>query len=506
MFRAVRAVAVVGFFVVGCLDASPKLVQVDAGNPDAGASSSDGGATGTGATNTGAAGSGNAGGKGGAGGATTMGGGSGQGATGPSGGGGGTTREAGAPTDAQITDANSRDGSDASGEAGTGGGKAKGVPCGATKECGSGLSCADGYCCDAPCADSCHQCNLPKYEGTCTPVPVGAKPDKHTGCAAAAMSACGNDGTCDGAGHCREWAKGTTCSTTSCDTATGQLHGVGTCNGTGTCTEPTAISCAPFACKADGSGCRTACTVATDCASGTPCVGGSCGKIDNGRSCTGADQCKSSVCVDGICCSTACDQACQACTNGGATPGTCAPISGADALCTPAANDTCVAGACLKKDAQPCAVPSECASNACTPFYHDADHDTYGTDTAVYLCGSTAPAGFATRNGDCCDTEAQAFPGQNYFNGAALPVFGKPRAGCGGYDYDCSGAEEKLTVDHVERLCFPGISICSDGVDATAYNAATCGQALTNYHGCKLSADGQSCVWPTSDTLNVPCE
>ena len=69
------------------------------------------------------------------------------------------------------------------------------VPCtedNAAEVGGDDGSCADGYCCDAPCTGSCEVCNAAGSEGVCSPAPA------ETVCREAA-GACDVAEVCDGA-------------------------------------------------------------------------------------------------------------------------------------------------------------------------------------------------------------------------------------------------------------------------------------------------------------------
>jgi hypothetical protein len=56
------------------------------------------------------------------------------------------------------------------------------------------------------------------------------------------------------------------------------------------------------------------------------------------------------------------------------------------------------------RDGQPCSLPKDCTSGACSPFYVDVDGDGYGAGQAVGFCGTTPPVGYAAQSGDCCDS------------------------------------------------------------------------------------------------------
>lgn len=280
----------------------------------------------------------------------------------------------------------------------------RGEACTSAARCASG-ACADGVCCDTACAGGCDSCNLPSAVGTCTVVQAG-------------------------------------------------LPGTGP-------------SCSPYLCDGSSAQCPTACSDG-GCVAGSVCAGGACtGLLGTGQPCGHTGVCLSGFCVDGVCCDSACTGACQACNvdAGASTSGTCTPAAaGTDPkkACGPyacgggtacastcsavvgttgcASTARCCGSTCWSgggwPDGTACSSGSDCASCACNTFYVDSDHDGYGSTTAASLCGATAPTGYATNLTDCCDTEPNAFPGQASY-------FTAPRTGCAGYDYDCSGGEER---------------------------------------------------------------
>jgi hypothetical protein len=145
--------------------------------------------------------------------------------------------------------------------AGSCGKKALGTSCSDGTECDSTI-CAQGVCCAVACAGGCLSCALSGSEGACMPLTAGAKPADPTACVAGDPSTCGLDGSCDGAGHCRNFVAGTTCSPATCSTAT--LRAAGTCDGKAKCQVPVATTCGGFIC-ASASACLTTCTQDADC-------------------------------------------------------------------------------------------------------------------------------------------------------------------------------------------------------------------------------------------------
>lgn len=166
---------------------------------------------------------------------------------------------------------------------------------------------------------------------------------------------------------------------------------------------------------------------------------------------------------------------------------TCGTTCASDTEC--AATHFCQAGglcAPLRIDGQGCTGPSaggECVSGVCSGSYLDADGDTHGTGAIDYFCGAAAPAGRAARAGDCCDTEARAFPGQtSYFSTASS---------CGGFDFDCDrvASRQDTSQDACQAVgaCATGDRDC--GGD-TGWSGATpaCGASATYVTTCGVIA------------------
>jgi hypothetical protein len=184
--------------------------------------------------------------------------------------------------------------------------KAVAAACAANVECQNG-TCVDGFCCGAPCTDSCSACDVPGHLGACFPY-------------------------------------------------SGPVRGVRS-------------GCGAYACKAGA--CATTCGAASDCAAGYGCVGGLCtAPHDLGDACTADAACASGHCVDGVCCDAACAGSCQACDVTGKR-GLCSPVTGAPhgarAGCAPY---FCAAGACATSCAadDDCEAGDFCdATSACAP-------------------------------------------------------------------------------------------------------------------------------------------
>lgn len=98
--------------------------------------------------------------------------------------------------------------------------------------------------------DACGNCGVCAGDSdSCAPVAAGADPLDD--CAAEPVATCGQDGWCDGQGHCRLWPAGSLCGEQSC--AAGVLQRAPACDGAGACLEQGSLSCAPWGC--DGAHC-----------------------------------------------------------------------------------------------------------------------------------------------------------------------------------------------------------------------------------------------------------
>ena len=253
-------------------------------------------------------------------------------------------------------------------------------------------------------------------------------------------------------------------------------------------------------------------TDGTGCGSGQVCSLGVCGDCVPGRTrCRDASTrqiCQESrTWVDDI---PACTYGCYATT--GACYPQCAPAGPlgcatstqpkqCDATGTwqtlPAcsAGKECVgAGSCLKSNGQSCTNASECASGACTTFYIDADGDGYAGSSATF-CGISPPPGYVSSSlgTDCCDSDANAHPGQGEY-------FTTTRIGCGGYDYDCVNGEEK------QYACgFVG-SACSGIGSLPCWwsSAPSCGGTGSLVVNCTCSA-GCHFIYATPDPHTQGC-
>jgi hypothetical protein len=149
---------------------------------------------------------------------------------------------------------------------------ADGQPCTANSQCQSDL-CAQGVCCDTPCAGLCRSCSIPGSVGHCMLAPAGTDPLAQ--CKADARPSCGQTGECDGTGHCQLWPAGTMCLPRRC--SAGAVAQPAYCNGSGTCVPGLSTACTPYACDPSSVACFTSCIPdAGQCASSAQCTSSGC--------------------------------------------------------------------------------------------------------------------------------------------------------------------------------------------------------------------------------------
>lgn len=109
--------------------------------------------------------------------------------------------------------------------------------------------------------------------------------------------------------------------------------------------------------------------------------------------------------------------------------------------------------------------------------YYDGDGDSYGAGSLVCVGNH---ANYVDVAGDCCDTDANAKPGQSGWFTTARS------GGCGGlaYDYDCNSVETKrwTTVGKCYSCYFGGDFRCHESSPATTTGwsyLAACGNSVT---------------------------
>jgi hypothetical protein len=287
--------------------------------------------------------------------------------------------------------------------------------CGSGSDCASSY-CVDGVCCSAPGCGTCQACNLSGSTGSCQPVPAGST-EPHQLCPL--TPPCGFDGTCNGAGTCRNTKAGTGCGATTC---TGSTSMVSACNGAGTCAQ-TSLACpGHFVCGP--AACLTTCASDADCVAGYTCQSNTCTNLKPlGSACASSGECINGMCTDHVCCASASCGACNACNIAGKV-GTCAPVASGSpdpaGLCTDTGSASCGTtgicdgtGQCARYPAGTICAAAACKSGKTSTLIGTSKCDGAGkcvtgptTDCSPQACISAA----------CtigCKTVADCAPGYN---------------------------------------------------------------------------------------------
>jgi hypothetical protein len=248
--------------------------------------------------------------------------------------------------------------------------------------------------------------------------------------------------TCTGAGpNCPVdgfVVAGTACSGPSC--AAGLGTPAASCSGSdAACPSAVSASCGDYVCGATS--CLTTCLSAADCASGRFCdATQACEPLFAGSvSCTGAFECASGFCVDGVCCDGACDGQCEACS-----------VPGSLGICTTVTSGPPLSGR-----------PACAGTGACQGSCTGASATTCGYPDATTTCGAGSCSSGTAVSASTCDGNGACAPGEPTACGSYACGAGACKTSCAS-DADCaagyvcgmSGACESAPADA--------------GVDATA--------------------------------------
>lgn len=192
--------------------------------------------------------------------------------------------------------------------------------------------------------------------------------------------------------------------------------------------------------------CRFLCRSDAECGDGIDCTVDECAAFGTGRACRSVPIADGAACDDRDPCTTA-----DRCI-GGACGGHAVDCDDGD----PCTADRCNAW-------RPAADP--CVHDRLPNWYPDFDGDGWGID-ADPVCAARAPPGRARRVGDCCDSQADVFPGQSQ-------EFETPYV-CGSdgspsFDYNCNGTWDLWWPNLAEE--------CPSGT-------------RTDYYGCPYEARG----------------
>jgi hypothetical protein len=133
-----------------------------------------------------------------------------------------------------------------------------GTACAANDQCQSPFFCTNGFCCGSSLCPSCQSCGVAGLQGTCTNVLAGGADPTGT-CTGLAQPAtsCGNNGLCNGAGGCQNYAAATVCAAASCSSDSTQFTPASLCDGGGNCVPPAMVlTCATPTCNAAAGTCQ----------------------------------------------------------------------------------------------------------------------------------------------------------------------------------------------------------------------------------------------------------
>jgi len=392
------------------------------------------------------------------------------------------------------------------------------------RECASG-NCVDGVCCNSSCTAGCQACDVSGSVGTCTTVsgaPHGTRtcgeylcPGGVTTC----PSSCTADGACVSGYYCNGTScvakepNGSTCPTGAHEcTSNNCVDGVccnSSCTSTcqacdvtssvGTCTNVTGLphgtrgNCGTYVCQGSTTACPSGCASESGCSTGNYCNGTSCvAKKANGSTCpTGAHECSSNNCVDGVCCNSACGSQCEACDVGGSV-GTCVAVAGAPhgtrTVCpgTGACQANCDGVDKTKCGTFPnsstiCAAAS-CTSGASTPvrYCDGAGACASATSTACdpYICGPTACKVACASGSDCKS---------GYFcSGTTCLTTGTPGTVCTSPSQCASG-------NCVDGVCCT-VGSCTAPLKCNAKGDGTCSKPLGTACGSGAECGSGNCV------------
>ena len=180
--------------------------------------------------------------------------------------------------------------------------KDRGKSCGDERECASGF-CADGVCCDLACTGICQSCVASTNgvaDGTCHGIIAGTDPNNECFGAVACNGKDASQAACDFSDLGKPCTDHHECDSDAC--------------ADGVC------------CDSDCLGMCRSCLVSTNGVADGQCNAAKtgqdphnpsvmCASKDVGAACSGAWECVSGFCADGVCCSTACDGPCMTCAS-----------------------------------------------------------------------------------------------------------------------------------------------------------------------------------------------
>ncbi|MBI5535808.1 MAG: hypothetical protein HY898_24025 [Deltaproteobacteria bacterium] len=367
--------------------------------------------------------------------------------------------------------------------------------------------CADGFCCNEPCNDSCKACKgsetVSGSNGVCSFVKDGNDP--RDVCATDDPMYCKKNGFCDGAGQCKLYAPGTKCEGAS--SCVGNVAKGNICDGLGNCNQnPNGIPCGTYKCI--NGGCLSQCTTNSDCSDGNYCSGTTCKpKLAQKEPCKAATDCLSDFCVDGVCCNEVCGNQCEACNVEGFV-GTCTAVKKGP---PPQGKEACKAvgtpceGACDGINRSACAYPTvpcgtscangvqtnktcdgngtckESGTKPCTPYLCDGDKQCLASCTTEKDCVA----------GDVCMNKQCGAPGATCetSNDHTLRTGDGTLTDCS--PYKCIGNACKPSCTSVDDCVSPNVCTPDTG-KCEPSSAATEGAGDEGGCGCRTAGEGRT--------------
>ncbi len=310
---------------------------------------------------------------------------------------------------------------------------AQGVACAVDGDCCSTF-CRDGYCCDTTCGNTCRACDVSgpfESVGECTNIPNSTDPDNECpelNCTTKIKGWNGNicqkytgdsgiDGTCE-SGACVFCTGATKSGSAEC----GDSECKNTCPEGGAATDYDTIAevCHTDLAQHDCEICDNTLVQNRHCTGSTIYVGPSA--PGNPAAC--ASWCSANDDGSTNCCEF--NFSTGSCNLNAAVYNYVADANKWASPCNAGAWVCGTAGSCAVANGTKCEAPSECASGHC---WGDDDEDGFNGSAGNGECNAAASPGT-----DCCDSDADVYPGQTaYFTSAT---------NCGGYDYNCSSSEE----------------------------------------------------------------
>jgi hypothetical protein len=306
-------------------------------------------------------------------------------------------------------------------------------------------------------------------------------------------------------------AAGTECAGPLCADGTERL--ASSCSGAAaSCPEQATASCEPFVCGETA--CLDECDAAADCLPDFWCDGSACLPLgDPGIPCEESLECRSDLCVDGVCCDDECLGQCEACDVEG-SEGECVAVEGephGDRDACESDGSEC-GGSCDGVETDGCAYPGEdvqCRAPSCVDGMAVLEASCVGTgscpdertqECAPYLCADDLCDGDCTVDVDCVEGSfcsagvcAEVLGDGEACDHAEMCSSGRCVDGvcC---DSDCTGQCEACDVEGSEGVCTAVSGDPHGGRDACGGSGECAGSCDgTETDECTMPGDETEC-------------